>query len=128
MPGRPARPLPGLKSGLYYASSWSPDGTRLAGILSKETGQVIAIYSLDTGRLQPLAQRANGVVWLDDHRLVYLDQGGLFLLDTRNEQSRKLLAPQDRSRFAVVSVARDGRALYVVSEIDEGDVKMLEMR
>jgi serine/threonine protein kinase/Tol biopolymer transport system component len=128
MSGQPARPLPGLKSGLYYASSWSPDGTRLAGILSRETGQVIAIYSLDTGRLQPLAQRANGVVWLDDHRLVYLDQGSLFLLDTRNEQSRKLLSPQDRSRFTVVSVARDGRALYVVSEIDEGDVKMLEMR
>jgi hypothetical protein len=72
--------------------------------------------------------RGSGAVWLDDARAVYLHDGGLYLLDTRTGASRKLASPPERSAYRVVAVAQDGRNLYVVREINEGDIKMLEMR
>jgi hypothetical protein len=70
----------------------------------------------------------NGAVWVDDSRAIFLRNGSLELLDTRTGAARKLMSPPERSAFTVVAVSRDGRDLFVVREINEGDIKMLEMR
>ena len=62
--------------------------------------------------------RGSGAVWLDNARAVYLHDGGLYLLDTRNGVARKLASPPERSAYRVVAVAQDGRNLYVVREIN----------
>ena len=126
------RLLPAMTEGRpepFLPTSWSPDGEHLLGAIQGTTRETeIALYSFVTGRYQVLPLRGSGAVWLDDARAVYLHEGGLYLLDTRTGASRKLAAPPERSVYRVVSAARDGRNLYVVREINEGDIKMLEMQ
>jgi eukaryotic-like serine/threonine-protein kinase len=132
-PGRQVpRLLPPMmegKSEPFLPTAWSPDGEHLLGAILGTTRETeIALYSFATGRYQVLPVRGSGAVWLDDVRAVYLHDGGLYLLDTRNGVSRKLASPPERSAYRVVAVAQDGRNLYVVREINEGDIKMLEMQ
>jgi serine/threonine protein kinase/Tol biopolymer transport system component len=128
--GPAPRDLPAMPAGrLFLPSSWSPDGTRLLGaVLTDDKEADLMVYSLDTGRYEPVAVSGTGAVWLDDDRAVYLHDGSLWLLDVRSGASRRLLSPPERSVYKVVAAARDGRSLYVVREINEGDVKMLDMR
>jgi hypothetical protein len=117
------------KPELFLPTAWSPDGEHLLGAVVGTTRETeIALYSFATGRYQVLPVRGSGAVWLDAARAVYLHDGGLYLLDTRTGASRKLASPPERSVYRVVAVAQDCRNLYVVREINEGDIKMLEMR
>ena len=132
-PGRQVpRLLPPMVAGkpeLFLPSAWSPDGEHLLGAIVGSTRETeIALYSFAGSHYQVLPARGSGAVWLDDARAVYLHDGGLYLLDTRTGASRKLASPPERSTYRVVAVARDGRNLYVVREINEGDIKMLEMQ
>jgi serine/threonine protein kinase/Tol biopolymer transport system component len=124
------RQLPAMPNGsLFLPTSWSPDGKHLLGAITGDTWETeLALYDFDTGRYRPLPVSGAGAVWLDDARAVFLHEGSLYLLDTRTGTSRKLASPPERSAYRVVSVAKDGRNLYVVREINEGDIKMLEMR
>jgi Tol biopolymer transport system component len=125
----PAGGKAGSKPEPFLPTAWSPDGDHLLGAILGTTRETeIALFSFATGRYQILPARGSGAVWLDTVRAVYLHDGGLYLLDTRTGASRKLGAPPERSAYRVVAVAQDGRNLYVVREINEGDIKMLEMQ
>jgi serine/threonine protein kinase/Tol biopolymer transport system component len=114
---------------IFLPTSWSPDGKRLIGtILGTRKEEEIALFSFASNTYQTLPVSGNGPVWLDDAHAIFLRDGSLELLDTATGASRKLMSPPERSAFKVVAVARDGRSLFVVREIDEGDIKMLEMR
>jgi Tol biopolymer transport system component len=114
---------------IFLPTSWSPDGKRLIGtILGDKKEEEIALFSFDTGAYQVLPVSGNSPVWVDDGRAIFLLDGSLELLDTRTGAAHRLMSPPERSAFKVVAVSRDGRDLFVVREIDEGDIKMLEMR
>jgi Tol biopolymer transport system component len=114
--------LPGSPKVPFTPTSWSPDGQRLAGV--GETGVVVC--SLASRRFEKLAERGRQPVWMpDSRRLLYVDGGRIFLLDSVTRETRQILAPDDTSAFAVPDVSADGRTLYMVRESVEGDIWLL---
>jgi serine/threonine protein kinase/Tol biopolymer transport system component len=124
--------LPTAGPGQYFAvSSWSPDGRWLAGVAQRENGASLpglVLFSLETRRYERLNDRGAAPVWLrDSRRLLYLDGGRVFLLDTRTRQAREVDAPPAGSTYTKAGVSPDGRSLYLIRSTDEGDVWMLTM-
>jgi Tol biopolymer transport system component len=105
---------------VFNATSWSPDGRLLAGELPTPG---IAVYSLDTGRLERMTESGSGPVWLADGRtLLYLERGRIFTLDLQSRTPRELLAPRANSEFRSVSPGPNSRTLFVVRATFEGDI------
>jgi serine/threonine protein kinase/Tol biopolymer transport system component len=130
--GRRVQALPSPGNGqVFSATSWSPDGAYLAGTLEQEDGAAIpgvVVYSLSAGRYERLTD--SGIIphWLRDSRtLLYLRDDKIFRCDLRRKDPRLLLAPPPDSAFTSVSVEPDGRALYTVRMVTEGDVWMLTL-
>ncbi|HEY2739470.1 MAG TPA: protein kinase [Thermoanaerobaculia bacterium] len=125
----PRRLPPMPEDRTFLPSAWSPDGKRLIGTVfgDKKEGE-IALFSFASNTYQVLPANGNGPAWVDDDRAIFIHDGSLEILDTRTGVAQKLMAPPERSAFKVVAVARDGHYLFAVREIDEGDIKMLEMR
>jgi serine/threonine protein kinase/Tol biopolymer transport system component len=109
----------------FEPNSWSPDGRRLAG--NKDTSEIV-VYALDSHRLEPLGHSGRAPFWLaDSRRLLYLDQGKLFVLDTATREIREVLAPPPGSTFLLASLGADNRTLYLVRATDEGDIGMIDL-
>jgi serine/threonine protein kinase len=117
-------PNPSAK-GPFFASSWSPDGTQLAGDVRDEA---VYLFSLLSRRYERIATPGSQPVWFHDgRRLLYIDRG-IQLYDTRTKRSRLLLAPSEGSSFLVADLAPDDRALYTIRTRNEGDVWLLTMK
>jgi serine/threonine protein kinase/Tol biopolymer transport system component len=126
------RMLPATADGqVFSATSWSPDGTRLAGILERKDGMAIpgvVVYDLGANRYERLTDLGDIPRWLHDNRtLLYRQEGKIFLCDLRSKVSRLLLEPPQSSTFISVSTTPDDRGLYAVRSTDEGDVLMLTL-
>jgi serine/threonine protein kinase/Tol biopolymer transport system component len=131
-PGRGVQTLPSPGDGqVFSATSWSPDGAYLAGTLEQADGAAIpgvVVYSLAAGRYERLTD--SGIIphWLHDSRtLLYLRDGKIFRCDLRRKDPRLLLDPPPDSVFTSLSVGPDGRMLYTVRRVTEGDVWMLTL-
>ncbi|HYG63947.1 MAG TPA: protein kinase, partial [Thermoanaerobaculia bacterium] len=112
-------PLP-VGTGVFNATSWSPDGRFLAGELTRPG---IAVYSLDSGRLDRLTDSGTSPVWLAGGRaLLYLDRGRISAFDLRGRTVREVLSPRANSEFRSVSPGPNSRTLYLVRATFEGDV------
>jgi serine/threonine protein kinase/Tol biopolymer transport system component len=121
---RQPQPLPVAKSpeGSFSPSSWSPDGRRLAGTF--ET-QGVVLYDFASRRFQRLNDQGNSPIWLDNRRLLYLDGGEIFFLDSVSRESHVVLSPPGSSIFLGMTLSPDHRTLYVVRGADEGDIWMV---
>jgi serine/threonine protein kinase/Tol biopolymer transport system component len=125
--GVSSSPVPLAPGGLsgFGPNSWSPDGRRLAGT---GEGSELLVYELDSHRLGHLTHRGRVPFWLaDSRRLLYLDQGKLFVLDTVTRETREVLAPPPSSSFLLASLSADNRTLYAVRATDEGDIGMIDL-
>jgi serine/threonine protein kinase/Tol biopolymer transport system component len=115
----------------FAATSWSPDGTRLAGTLEAKDGPSIpgvVVYSLQTRTYERLTQAGSVPQWLRDGRTVlYLDEGKIQRCDLGSKATRLVLAPPPGSIFRSVSLPRDSRTLYALGTIQEGDIQMLTL-
>ncbi|HBL28622.1 MAG TPA: hypothetical protein DD490_17440, partial [Acidobacteria bacterium] len=124
--------LPKVAPGQYFAaSSWSPDGRTLAGVAQRENGASlpgIVLYSVESRSYRRLNGRGATPVWLhDSRRLLYLDGGEVFLLDTITRQAREIESPAPGSTFTKATVSPDDRQLYLIRSSDEGDVGLLTL-
>jgi predicted component of type VI protein secretion system len=109
----------------FGPNSWSPDGRRLAGTGDESE---LLVYALDSRQLEHLKHRGRAPFWLaDSRRLLYLDQGKLFVLDTVTREIREVLAPPPSSTFLLASLSADNRILYTVRATDEGDIGMIDL-
>ncbi|HEV8580455.1 MAG TPA: protein kinase [Thermoanaerobaculia bacterium] len=132
--GRRVRLLPRLAGGreVFAASSWSPDGTRLAGTLEQMDGSAvpgIVLFSFGSGTFERVTETGIVPVWLHDNRtLLFRQDGRIFVRDLRTREPRLLLAPPPNSVFTAVAVGPDDRTLYTVRETDEGDVWMITLK
>jgi serine/threonine protein kinase/Tol biopolymer transport system component len=130
---RVPQPLPAPPDGgVFFASSWSPDGRALAGAefaagaASLRPG--IVMYSFAGRTYERLTGRGNEAVWLSDSRhLAYIEDGKVILLDTATRKSRVLLTPPQGSAYTTVSVAPGNRSLFVVRSASEGDIGMVTL-
>jgi serine/threonine protein kinase/Tol biopolymer transport system component len=123
---RTPTPLPVDREAAFNASSWSPDGKRLAGNL--ETPGIV-VYSFDSRALERLSDRGRSPLWLRDNRtILYLDEDGIFALDSRTRRTWPVVSPPSNSVFLGLSVSPDHRTLYTVRAFDEGDIWMATIR
>jgi len=118
--------LPPDLGAYFYVWSWSPDGRRLAGTLLKDDGQSVVglgIYSLDSQRLERLAEFGYNHVWLpDSRRLLFQDhRGKLYLLDSHSGHSREILSVAPHS-ITGLTLSRDGRRIYLSVVVWESDI------
>ncbi len=123
-----SRQLPPPQGGrtVFSASDWSPDGRLLAGTF--ETPGVV-VFSFESGRYDRVTPAGMVPIFLhDNRRLLYRQEGKIFLCDLRTKASRLLLAPPPHSSFTALAVGPDDRTLYTVRQTDEGDVWLLTFK
>jgi eukaryotic-like serine/threonine-protein kinase len=129
--GREFQPLPGTGSlnGNFAATSWSPDG-RLAGTVTRAGSVVpgLVVYSPDTRSFERLTETGEVPMWLAKLPvLLFREDWAIHAYDLRSRTRRKLLSPPLGSAYLFASASRDGRSLYIVRRIDEGDVWMISL-
>lgn len=112
------------KDAWVMAMSWTKDASRLAAsrysFYVDSTG--ILVYDLLNDRYDELSDTGIDPFWLaDDRRLIYSDQGRLFLLDTVTRKKSEVIsvAPDDIQLFAV---SPDDRAIYMTVKRNEADI------
>jgi Tol biopolymer transport system component len=120
----PAMGAPGEK---FSAWHWSPDGKSIAGFTQNEAGLVsgVATFDLASGDFEKLSETGQDPVWLrDSRRLLFVDDGKIYLL-RRNGATRKLVfAPKDglaveRRGFAL---SKDDQWIYYSASRVESEV------
>jgi serine/threonine protein kinase/Tol biopolymer transport system component len=124
-------PRPGNGQEVFSATSWSPDGARLAGTLARLDGSDIpgvVVYSLASRAYERLTDSGSVPLWLHQGpRLLYLREGRIFLYDLGTREPRLLHEPPPGSVFNSIALSPDDRTLYTVRATDEGDVWMLTL-
>jgi dipeptidyl aminopeptidase/acylaminoacyl peptidase len=129
--------LPGTIVGDKYFSptSWSPDGARLAGILSSASGRTAgaAIYDFAARTATMIEEEETyAAKWLaDNRRIVYFAKDGreLVILDTvtrkRTVVDVRLPGPGTTEMFAV---SPDNRTIYYGAARAEADIWIVERK
>ncbi len=131
----PCVPLPKVDAAgdTFFASDWSPDGDRLAGEVWHANGIAVpgvVTYALRTREFRPMTHAGDSPVWLSDsRRLLYLNEGRLWLLDTRDGRTTAVGSPPGPPRrdFRIgadgaFALSRDDRTLYFVRDASQGDI------
>jgi len=127
--------LPGSRTsaGDFFASSWSPDGARLAGTLASGSGRTsgVGIYDLKTHTPTLIAtDDAGGARWLpDSRRVMYFSNitGEIIVMDSitrrRSAVPVQLPGPPTNDVFAITP---DGRTIYYGAVHAESDIWIAE--
>jgi Tol biopolymer transport system component len=107
--------------------SWSPDGQKLVGNSQRADGSApgMLVYSLATRQYEKLADTGTGPVWLSDNRRVlYINQGKLYLMDTQSKKSHEVLsvAPYAADRHCL---SKDDRTIYFTLTATEADIWLM---
>jgi Tol biopolymer transport system component len=131
--------LPPYPSGLnFVATSWSPDGTRLAGMVWAPNKFGIVIYHLTSRAYQLLTDSgleadSLGVPggpnpkWLNDNdHLLFSWQSKLFLVDQATQPRELLSVAPDQIAFPVLS--RDNRTIVFSRWVSEADIWLATLK
>jgi serine/threonine protein kinase/Tol biopolymer transport system component len=129
-----SEPLPRIDSQhLFIDPSWSPDGRSLGG-LSIRTSDIrkfdgVFVYSLDARRYEKISDDPaaifSSVQWLPDgKRVLYGYKNRIVLVDVATKQRREIPLPA-AGEFGEFKLSPDGRALYVLTFRNEGDVWLM---
>ncbi len=118
-------PPAGPKLG-FSASSWSADGRWLAGVVHRSNEKNlpgIVLYSVTDHSYVRLTARGGAPCWLADaRRLLYMDDGDIYLVDSRTRSTRRILAAPAGSYYDDICVGPGDRMLYLVRPKAEGDI------
>jgi eukaryotic-like serine/threonine-protein kinase len=129
---RRAEPLPEAVGEAFYPLSWSADGLTLAGNMARldgSTSEGIGLHLLGSRTYLRWTSRGYNPVWLrDGRRLLYLEAGKILAFDTLTNEARDVLAPPPHSAYELVTTSPDGRSLFAVRAVDDGDIWLLTLR
>ncbi|HEY3349632.1 MAG TPA: protein kinase [Thermoanaerobaculia bacterium] len=122
--GSAAAPAPPLEIEGKWAWDWSPDGRQL---LVLKRGAVassgVLLCAMPGGRCELLAPHAEQARFFPDGRHVgYVERGEIHVLDLATRASRVLVAARADSPITRFCISRDGRALYFLRDVSEGDI------
>jgi eukaryotic-like serine/threonine-protein kinase len=113
----------------FTASSWSPDGRWLSGIVHRPDEvrlPGIVLYSVREGRYLRLTERGEAPTWLSDSRhLLYVDDREIHLLDAQTRRAQRVLTAPPGSVYEDLSLSPDDRLLYLVRVMNDGDIWLL---
>jgi Tol biopolymer transport system component len=114
-----------------YPWSWSPDGRRLAGWQGRAEGgglRGILVYSLETQQYEKLTDFGSEPVWLSDsRRMLFQDQGRLYLLDSQSKKAHEVLSVTPHTVGYAVTLSRDDRQIYFSLVTTEADVWLMTL-
>jgi Tol biopolymer transport system component len=130
LPTSQLEPVPPLDEDLdFVCSSWSPDGSRIVGMVAGPDGRASDgawIYSLETGSYRKLTDEGTFPVWLDDRTVVYRSPGErLTAVDAETGESRTS-EPLTSGPSGSFTLSPDKRWLYYPRRRNEGDIWMLD--
>jgi Tol biopolymer transport system component/serine/threonine protein kinase len=111
----------------FAAWHWSPDGRKLAGFTQAEAGRItgIAVLDLATGRFEKLSESGQDPYWLkDSQRLLYVDEGKLYLIRQGGLTRQLVLAPPDGRMVEQrgFALSRDNQWIYYSGSRVQSDV------
>ena len=120
---------------VFAATAWSPDGSRLSGIVNGLSGRPagVAIYDFGTRTTTKLSSdEAFHVEWLaDSRRIVYFAKNGseLVVLDTvtRSRTAVPVRLPWPASEEAI-AITPDNRTIYYGAMRSEADIWIVERK
>jgi TolB protein len=111
----------------FIASSWSPNGRRLAGYRRFQDARNagVVVYSFGSQEFELLTESGRNPVWLNDNRrLVYFDpdDDGLFLVSSDTKQRKPL------GRCGLFpALSPDNQFIYASIADDEADIWLLTL-
>ncbi len=121
-----AEALPPVSGGIWFqATNWSPDGRTLAGVFNTLSGEArgLALYSLASRKYERLSDAGDTPIWLrDGRRLLFQDRGVVAVLDVGTKKSHPIWAPSTSLRLNGFTLSGDGRSLFGVQRLEEGDI------
>lgn len=123
------QPLPPQeKEGDYFVAwDWSPDGKKLAGTFSGNSGLGIGYFSFETKRYEKLANYDALPMWFpDSNRVVFSNEGKAFVADTVTKKVRELISHQPQ-QIRSIAVSHDGHLLYYTLSSSESDIWLLDL-
>jgi Tol biopolymer transport system component len=129
--------MPPMAEGFHFSNpmSWSRDGASILGRRVDDfTGSLgISRYWLTSRRYEDVytasSRRALSLNFLpDNQRAVVRDSDGIFLLDLRTQQTRRLLAIPGLISGRNLDLTPDGRTLTFAETGAEGNVWLLNFR
>jgi serine/threonine protein kinase/Tol biopolymer transport system component len=136
-----ARPLAGRQAGrlppagpggeVFLASSWSADGTQLAGTIQRPDERPLpglVTYDLATGRYTRHTDSGADPHWLAGGRLLYIDDGAVRMLDPATGRVHELLSPPPFSAYTTAAADPRGTSLFAVRATDEGDIWLITLQ
>jgi serine/threonine protein kinase len=117
--------LPSLPSG-FTPISWSPDGTRIAGHVSRG-GARIVIYTLASRTYDEATRLGGSPEWLPDgRRLLFTSGRELLLLDTTTKISKPLFS-SPRERIGAPGLSPDAREIYLGIGKAQSDIVLAKL-
>ena len=107
----------------FTPSSWSPDGSTLAG-----DAHGIVLFRLDERRYQRITGAGEKPTWLPDgRRLLFADAGGISIVDARTGTTARLFASGPSTVVPGFGLTRDGRRLYVSLAADDRTISLVTL-
>ena len=108
---------------LMVRPAWSPDGTRIAGVLPPAAGGTgIVVYSMASRALETISDFGDAPQWLPDgRRLVFAWGSRLYLADTVTGEVREIHALEN-DVLGLGSVSADGRWIYFSRTVTQADL------
>ncbi len=112
----------------FEATSWSPDGRRLAGFQLRGDGKYsgIGIYSFENGDYTRVTDFGQSPFWLrDSRRLIFSSgpsrDGAIYLMDSQSRKVRQIVsvAPNEALGDAI---SPDNRWIYITVQVTESDI------
>ena len=108
--------------------SWSPDGTRLAGMIDTED-KGIAIDDFSTGTYDRLTTFGQYPVWLGgDRRLLFVSGGKRFYIGDVARRTTREIFSVTRDVIGPPRVPRDGTKAFFSRRSTEADIWVLTLR
>ncbi|MDI1242354.1 MAG: protein kinase, partial [bacterium] len=107
---------------------WSPDGSKLLGVVAEGDKRHIGYYSLQTKTYEILLENSEAIAsWLpDSRRVVYGDGSSVYMIDAVIRVRTKVVEnPEVQIRSPFVS--RDGKLLYYTASNAESDIWLLDL-
>ena len=118
--------LPPFPAGIFTTTSWSPDGSRIAGNSSRP-GAGLFVYSIAMRAYQELASTGTAPTWLpDSRRLLFALGGNLMLVDSATKVSKQLFSAP-RESVNALALSPDAREIYVVINNPQVDIVLAKL-
>ncbi len=107
---------------------WSPDGTKLGGVIAEGQKRHIGYFSLETNTYHIVVENSSALpAWLpDSRRFVYSVGSKVFVGDAVTRETRELF---ENPGFDIRSpfVSHDGKLLYYTAAKLESDIWLLDV-